>query len=121
MGSRLSVLAVAAAVLLPPGLGSAAERAFLAAVEDLPLAPGLVEHVEAGMVFDTPAGRIIEAHAEGALASAEVETFYAEALPELGWRRYGALHFGREGEVLTMDVSRKGKGVAVRFTLRPER
>jgi hypothetical protein len=121
MGFRLAVLAAAAAVLLPPAAGVAAERAFLAAVEDLPLAPGLVETPEAGLVFDTPAGRIVEAHAEGAVPASEVEAFYAEALPELGWRRRGPWRFGREDEVLVLEVSPTGRGIAVRFTLQPER
>lgn len=122
MGFRLRVIAAAAAVLLSPaGAGVAAERAFLAAVEDLPLAPGLVERPAAGLVFDTAEGRIIEAHAEGAVSAGDVEAFYAEALPELGWRRRSRLTFGREGELLELRLTPTGKGVAVQFTLQPGR
>lgn len=121
MGFRLSVLAVAAAVILPPATAPAAERAFLSAVEDLPLAPGLIEDPEAGLVFDSPAGRIVEAQAEGAVTASAVEAFYAEALPELGWRRHGPWRFGREDEVLTLEVASGTRGLSVRFILQPDR
>ena len=49
------------------------------------------------MVFDTPAGRIVEAVASGAVTRDEVLAFYAETLPQLGWDEggCGAVQAGR--------------------------
>src|SRR3990172_1683590 len=76
---------------------------FVAGVEDLPLMPGLVEIGDAGVVFDKPGGRIVEAYAEGKTRRAEVIAFYGQTLPQLGWRAAGATIYRREGERLEFD------------------
>ncbi len=122
MGFRLAVSAAALAALAWLAPAAAAERVgFLSAVEDLPLAPGLVEQPAAGVVFDTPDGRIVEAHALGETSAEAVRAFYADALPELGWARRGALEFGREGEVLRIELLAGGDGLSVKYSLQPER
>ena len=52
VGSLMSVFLVVSAV--------EAQQAFFAAVSDLPLMPGLVETADVALVFDNPAGRIVE-------------------------------------------------------------
>ncbi|WP_255448525.1 hypothetical protein [Telmatospirillum sp. J64-1] len=108
-----------AAVLfaLLPGSGQAA--AFLEAVEDIPLMPGLAEQTEAGLSFDTATGRIVEAYAHGDVSATDVASFYTAALPELGWQQITGLSFRREGEMLRLDVTGQGP-VTVRFTLSPQ-
>ena len=59
---------------------------FVAGLEDLPLMPGLDAVREAGVWFDTPQGRIVEAYATGPVTRGAIEAFYAETLPQLGWR-----------------------------------
>lgn len=118
--NRLAAAALAACLTAGAPVAAAEALAFLASVEDLPLAPGLVEQRGQELVFDTPGGRIVEAHAAGAASADSVRAFYAQALPELGWVRRGDSEYRRDGEVLRLEVSRRAGGVAVQFTLQPE-
>ncbi len=103
-----------------PGGASGATGSFLKGLDDLPLTPGLREIKDAGVVFDKPEGRIVEAFAEGDLSVAKVRSFYATTLPQLGWRAEGAGRYRREGEVLNIGIRAAGKGLTVRFFLSPD-
>ncbi len=111
-------------ILLCPAFAGAAE-AFLTAIEDVPLAPGLAEQATGGMVFDSPTGRIVEAVASGTGPADQVTAFYAQTLPQLGWSTAGKMTFKRETETLRITVEpapQKGaaeKTVVVRFNLTP--
>jgi len=101
----------------------AADPEYLAAVADLPLPPGLVEDVGAGISFDKPEGRIVEALARGAVAKTDVAAFYRAALPGLGWKpladdRAGS-HWQRGGEILRVDIVDAGDPLLVRFSIAP--
>src|SRR3546814_7081615 len=65
-------------------------------VEDLPLMPGLAEIADAATVFDAPQGRIVESYAAGTVAAAEIRSFYAQTLPQLGWT---AVDAGQAGQI----------------------
>ena len=125
MGLRVrNVAAAAAAALIVLGLsfGLAAQQGgggFVGGVEDLPLMPGLVEVAEARVVFDKPGGRIVEAFAVGRASAAEVREFYAQALPQLGWRPISGGGYGREDEVLSLDIGAEGDEVTIRFSISP--
>jgi len=82
--------------------------------------PGLREITEAGMVFDKPSGRIVEAFAEGPVSRQAVAEFYDSTLPQLGWRAGPDLSFSREGEQLVIEVREEGTGVTVQYTLSPQ-
>ncbi len=97
-----------------------AEGGFIAGVEALPLMPGLSEIAEAGMVFDKPEGRIVEAFAEGPVSEQAVAEFYGTTLPQLGWQAGPGLSFQREGEQLQIDIRKEGAGVTVQYTLSPQ-
>ena len=109
---------------------AAADNAFLAGVEDLPLMPGLAEVAGAATVFDAPQGRIVESYAAGTVAAAEIRSFYGQTLPQLGWTavdagQSGPLEFRREGERLTIEIAPgqtapEAKATTVRFTLAPQ-
>ena len=104
------------------GVPVAAQTQFMSSVEDLPVMPGLTEDAASGVVFDSPAGRIVEAYASGLVAQGEVVEFYAETLPQLGWYREGEVMFVREGEVLALEFvapASTGQVLGVRFTLLP--
>ncbi len=94
--------------------------AFMAGVADLPLMPGLTEVPDAGVVFDKPAGRIVEAYAEGAVSRAAVTAFYIRTLPNLGWRAKAEALCQREGELLRLGFLGDDGALVVRFTLQPE-
>ncbi len=113
---------VLAAGLFPAtaGLAAADGATFVADVEDLPLMPGLAEVSGAGVVFDKPGGRIVEAYAEGAVGRAEVIDFYRRTLPQLGWAAAGGTAYRREGERLEIVILGGDGDLVVRFTLQPE-
>jgi len=120
---RHRLFAALLAVLTLVGAGAAPTRAqvqsYIAEVEDLPLMPGLSEIEGAGVVFDKPDGRIVEAFAQGEVARNEVLAFYRKTLPQLGWRAQGDAGFQRESETLSLDFLDGGGALIVRFTLVP--
>jgi hypothetical protein len=111
----------AAAVSLAAIAGDNAR--FVAGLEDLPLMPGLSAVADAGLVFDTPQGRIVEAFVAGPVTPNAVRAFYSETLPQLGWRATGTNSWSRDGETLRMeildDADRRAEPVTVRFALAP--
>ncbi len=126
------IIAATVFLLLPLGIGppafagggerasAGAKEAFLAGLEDVPLMPGLAEIEDAGVVFDKPEGRIVEAYARGELSAAQVLSFYNATLPQLGWRAESGGRFRREGEVLRLAFTTAGKRLTVRFSLSPD-
>ena len=113
----LVAVAIACLVAAPGNAGDA----FLPAFGDLPLMEGLAPVADSETVFDTPAGRIVEAYAAGTVSRERAERFYATTLPQLGWRRQTAHVFRREEESLTIEYRQKGKTLTVRFMLAPAR
>jgi len=85
----------------------------------LPLMAGLEIEPGSAVVFDKPDGRIVEAGAAGGGPAGRIRSWYAEALPQLGWRPVGAGLFRREGETLSLVVSAHGSGARVAFRLFP--
>jgi len=113
-------LAVLTALWLAAGPAAAvAESRFVAGIRDLPLMAGLRTVEDAGVQFDKPSGRIVEAVAEGHVAADRVRTFYRRTLPQLGWERIGRDAFAREGEVLRLDYRGTNGTLSVRYSLRP--
>lgn len=76
----------AAALLWAVVLAGAAWADFVADIDDLPLMPGLSEDRAAGVVFESPGGRIVEAVARGTVTAPDVRAFYDRTLPQLGWK-----------------------------------
>lgn len=120
------LLAIVGLSVLLAGPATAADPVYLSAVADLPLPPGLVEDVEAGVSFDKVEGRIVEALASGSVAPAAVTAFYRTALPGLGWRQLASEGSGsrwqRDAEILSVDIldgGGKGKPLVVRFSITP--
>ncbi len=100
--------------------GVQAGERFVPGFEALPLMAGLEVEPGSAMAFDKPGGRIVEAAATGAVPAARIRSWYAEALPQLGWQPAGEGLFRREGEVLSLAVSAEGAGARVAFRLRPQ-
>ncbi len=93
---------------------------FVTEVADLPLMPGLEEVEGAGVVFDKPSGRIVEAYARGDVTREAVLAFYRDTLPQLGWTEAGGGNFRREGERLALEFLDGDGTLTLRFTLKPE-
>ncbi len=102
------------------GQTGASDAGFVSGVEDLPLMAGLTEDTVAGLVFDKPSGRIVEAFASGAVSRDAVIGFYAETLPQLGCRPAGDTAFAREDELLRRESSGEDGALTVRFSLSPK-
>ncbi len=111
--------ALAGAKLVAPATLAAQPAAFVEELGDVPLMPGLRLVEDAGVAFDAPAGRIVEAVAVGRVAPARVREFYARTLPQLGWRGEGGTVFRREAEILRIELREDGGEVTVRFFLLP--
>lgn len=120
---RARVILFALILAAAPVFALAAEgdRGFVTGFEDLPLMPGLTQVADAGTVFDTPSGRIVEAYANGRVAAQDVAAFYARTLPQLGWQRISDYRYRREGELLDLEIRAAGGdgSTAVRFYLAP--
>ena len=111
------IILVLLLVLSAPRVAQA--TAFLADVDDLPLAPGLIEDAGSRMAFDKPGGRIVQALASGPVAPAAVRTFYTETLPELGWQLGPSGSWTRGSEMLSVSFESASGGVVVRFAIAP--
>ena len=113
-------LFLAAILIVSPAF---ADTRFFAAMEDVPLAPGLIEG--AGFQFEEAGGRIIGSTATGRATPAAVRSFYTDTLPALGWSQSPTgtddLVFLRGRERLTLSIRREGQGAAldVRLFTRP--
>ena len=107
--------------LAAPNLVRADDAGFVGGFDDLPLADGLVEIGGAGVVFDTPEGRIVERYANGNANAEAVADFYTATLPALGWRPLAPLVFGRDAEALTITVfpPDTDNQLTVRYSLAP--
>ncbi len=92
---------------------------FFALLVDVPVMPGLRPVEDAGIEFDAPSGRIVEAWAIGALARGAVLDFYRDTLPQLGWNAGAGAAFQREGEALRIDFFGPDGELTVRFTVSP--
>lgn len=111
---RLAVAALAAALAAcaapAPGPAPAAAPAipgegYFAGIDDLPLAPGLVERPGERTSFETVAGRIEARGAAGRASREAVALFYAQALPQLGWQPQADGTYARGGERLGLEFS----------------
>ncbi|CAK0780137.1 Carboxypeptidase regulatory-like domain-containing protein [Azospirillaceae bacterium] len=125
----LTALALGVAALLlmapegPSRLGASIAQAagkYLDGFEDLPLMPGMSPMPGESLIFDKPGGRIVQAAAQGRVKEADVQKFYAQTMPQLGWRPVAINRFERDGEFLKIEFPRaSGHTLTVRFTLSP--
>lgn len=117
---------LAVLILIAGPSRAAAEEQFIGAIDDLPLMAGLKVIDGGSMVFDSPAGRIVDVLSVGEVANEDVLRYYSKTLPQLGWRQTGPGQFSREGEMLRLEFS-PAQGISgstaallnVRFMLSP--
>ncbi|MHC8507940.1 MAG: hypothetical protein ACYYKD_00875 [Rhodospirillales bacterium] len=117
--ARAAALVLALAPVAPLVAASAWAAEFLSVSEDVPLMKGLAEDAAAALVFDSPDGRIVEATAAGGETASAVRKFYAETLPQLGWRADGEGRYVRDNEILTIEIAKTGNRRLVRFRFVP--
>lgn len=117
--SAVCALVVALALAFAPGVASQASE-FVPGIEDLPLMGELHAIEGSGFAFDTAAGRLVEAYAGGSVSQEEVDAFYDETLPQLGWEAEGDRLWRREGETLTIEFVDGVDPITIRFQLSPQ-
>lgn len=115
-----AALAVGYIAAVAPAPQSRAANGFFSTVPDLPVMPGMTEIADAGVIFDKPEGRIVAMYAKGKLAPRAVLGFYADTLPQLGWRAAGDRSFRRDGELLRLEFIDHAGEVTVKFSLSPD-
>ncbi len=116
--------AVLSALLLSvPAVAVAAEAArFVTGMGDVPAMPGLRTAENGALVFDKPNGRIVESVMQGRVERKAVLGFYAQTMPQLGWKRVADTRFERDGEELSLEFPGGGAKAGlttVRFVLTP--
>jgi len=117
----LTLFAAGIASAQGPDAGAKAP-AFFEALYDVPVMPGLEEAKDQAMLFDKPNGRIASVIAASkTLGVAEIGRFYAETLPQLGWRKTAENQYVRGEDRLVMELVKKPPLTIVHFTLSPDR
>ncbi len=97
----------------------AAQTGYSSIIDDLPLMKEMTEKPDDTVVFDKPAGRIIEITAETSAAMPEIRKFYDDTLPPLGWKMSAPLKFIRDNEMLKIRIEQTEETTLVHFTLTP--
>lgn len=94
---------------------------FARVIEDLPLMPGLTLQDNEDLLFVEGTRRIAQTTATGYVSRSQVETFYRQSLPQLGWRRVDSTTYRRESERLRIDIDEHASLVStmVRFSVEP--
>ena len=83
--------------------------------------PGLKIQKQTALIFDTPSGRIVEVAADGKISLLKMREFYADTLPQLGWRDREKNIFSRDKEILSINFSIIENGnTQIKFSITPE-
>tara|TARA_B100000676_G_scaffold311915_1_gene383754 strand:- start:8637 stop:9038 length:402 start_codon:yes stop_codon:yes gene_type:complete len=102
----------------------ASTESFFSTIDDLPMMKGLEELKDSAVMFSTLKGRIFEIAANGKLgekiSKRKVILFYAQTLPQLGWRSTGLNTWFREGERLQLKISINKGILTTHFSLMPK-
>lgn len=119
------LLCMCVAVFLFTGCGEAQEnKQFFETLYDVPIMEGLEEVPDMGLSFDKVGGRIAEAGAQTSILSdREILSFYKTALEQMGWSQaegqYDPYIFTREGEKLSIFLTKSDSSTQIRFLLGP--
>ena len=95
------------------------QAAFIEGTEDLPQMDELMQVDDLSMSFDAPEGRILQSYQQSeTLTQKQVETFYQETLPALGWNQVQKNVYERENERLTLTFETQKGLLIVHFELK---
>lgn len=94
-------IALISLLLLLTACGTQPEQsAYLPGTNDVPAHDELVIIDEFMTIYDKPSGRIVDLRADTAVEFAEIDQFYADTLPQLGWDESSDDCYLREDEEL---------------------
>ena len=93
---------------------------YVPGTEDLPVYDGF-NLIESGNVaYDSESGRIIDAtYSGGVVREQDVLDFYAQTMPQLGWKKNKLHAYIRDGEKLKISITQKNGVMYLTFTIRP--
>lgn len=95
------------------------QAAFIEGAEDLPQMDELMQVDDLSMSFDAPEGRILQSYQQSeTLTQKQVETFYQETLPALGWTEVKKNVYERDNERLTLTFESQKGLLIVHFELK---
>lgn len=93
---------------------------FVPGFEDIPLMSGMEVDEEGQVLFDTTTGRIAETTVATTQSQDAVRKFYQGTLTQLGWQKIEDFKFRREGEELTLKITKQSAGtLIIEFELSP--
>jgi len=93
---------------------------YVPGTEDLPVYQGFQPIETENIVYDSESGRIIDAaYSRIGDDKNDVINFYAEALPQLGWKKRKTSEYIRDGETLKLSVIKKQGTLYLKFVIRP--
>ncbi len=102
-----------------PAFANMQELEFLTTIPDLPLMPALRELDDQAVIYDKPNGRIVEIYLSlGTLSIKDVQTYYQNMLPQLGWVLAGPQTYVRDSERLLMSFEQQNQSY-LHFKLMP--
>ena len=122
--ARIFLAGAIAACLLFASPALLRAQTFFQQLPDLPLMAGLTELTEAGLLFDKPEGRIVEAFAQSSANNGpqaqEVLRFYEQSLPQLGWQAGQEPNtYFREKEKLVLQIEQRPENLLLHLSLSP--
>ena len=100
-------------------LSSALAQDFIDDMSDIPLMPNLEMIAEAGFTFEQENGRIVEKLAVGTSSEVEIDRFYNDSLPSLGWHVTSGRTYERDNERFTYAIKQENSTSIVTFKLSP--
>ncbi|MGB0719300.1 MAG: hypothetical protein ACPGRX_02440 [Bdellovibrionales bacterium] len=108
---------------------AAGDAVFFRAIPDIPLPAGFDEITGESLVFDKEEGRIVQALAIAPVGAATAYTqlgegivfdFYAQSLPQLGWRALGRGAYSRKDERLAITIEQSDSFLILSITVAPK-
>lgn len=110
------------AILAFPFSAMAGSNDFFEALYDVPVMEGLEEMKGEAVLFDKPDGKIASVTAASkTLTSEQIQGFYGQTLPQMGWKKIKENQYIRGKEGLVMNITDKKPLTIVQFTLSPAR
>lgn len=93
---------------------------YVPGTEDVPLYTGFLPVNKNNLAYDSEGGRLVDATYFSKNANAaEVKKFYAETLPELGWKSKKPYEYTRDGESMKVVVTEKNGTAFIKFVIKP--
>lgn len=93
---------------------------YVPGTEDVPIYNGFKPVNKNNLAYDSESGRIVDASYFSNKASIkDVNNYYSETLPELGWKRKAPSDYIRDGEKLKITVTSKEGITYLKFVIRP--